>query len=503
MNKNTKLMVGVGIGCLVLILLVSFTLAYSGRDITLLNERSLNLSVNGQELIIPLEEDQAVYDLPSLTTETANIFILENDAGANIKVDGTTLQTGKKAKVNVSKLDADYRLTVTVQTSKDNRTIYFRTLSSQLPTMEASGQSLAGGEYCVCDAEKPVMYKLNDQGQITWYLALSQEAAQGKIFTDFQQHTLENGEIRYSYQMVDPEVQTYGMTDYFPGKRIVMNEKFEIVENDAGGITLLDKDGENDAKVPGDAVDGHGFVMISDKDYITEAVTVERVTNVPATLSPNTDGTRVAAAVIQEVKDGKVSFQWKSTDCADAATLYALSAAGNDYASGEVQDYLHINALLLDPKDNNLIVSFKNANAIVKINREDGKIMWILGGTKDSFGLSEDQKMTAQTSVTLSDDGSLVILDSSRILKVSLDETAKKVSTFKEYALGDQAVTKYGSAQLISGDADAYAMAWGVGESGKAALTERNLTDNKKGLEVLYPNGEDTFRANHYPAKTK
>ena len=66
MNKNTKILIGVGIFALVLILLVSFALAYSGRDVTLLKDRALNLNVNGQSVIIPLNDDQAVYDVPLL-----------------------------------------------------------------------------------------------------------------------------------------------------------------------------------------------------------------------------------------------------------------------------------------------------------------------------------------------------------------------------------------------------------------------------------------------------
>ncbi|MGL4282125.1 MAG: hypothetical protein ACRCSI_00280, partial [Eubacterium aggregans] len=133
MNKNTKILIGVWIFALVLILLVSFALAYSGRDVTLLKDRALNLNVNGQSVIIPLNDDQEVYDVPCLSTERDNVFILENDTGASIKVEGVTLQTGRKAKVGLSKISDNYRLRVTVETSKDNRTIHFRTKSSLLP----------------------------------------------------------------------------------------------------------------------------------------------------------------------------------------------------------------------------------------------------------------------------------------------------------------------------------------------------------------------------------
>lgn len=500
MNKNTKILIGVGIFALVLILLVSFALAYSGRDVTLLKDRALNLNVNGQSVIIPLNDDQAVYDVPCLTTERDNVFILENDAGASIKVEGVTLQTGRKAKVGLSKISDNYRLRVTVETSKDNRTIYFRTKSSLLPEMQVSGTSQSGGEYFVTDADSPVMYKLDGNGNITWYMALSKDQAKGQIFTNLQKQTLENGDIRYTYQLVDPDVDTYGISDYFPGKTVVMNEKFEIMANKTGGFTRLYKDVTNDDKVPGQPVDGHGFVLLGDTHYISESYEVARVDNIPAALGPGTEGTRVAAAIVQEVKDNQVVFEWWSTDHPE---LYALSTAGNNYSSAEVQDYLHLNALLLDPSDNNLILSFKNADMLVKINREDGKIMWILGGNGDQFGLSDTQKFKSQTDATINADGSITVMEGSRAITYTLDEKTKAVTAVKEYPFGDKTVTKYGSAQMTGGDQEIYTIGWGVNKSGRAAITEYNKTEGKKGLEVLYPNGQYTFRVNFSKAEKK
>jgi arylsulfate sulfotransferase len=479
--------------CLLLILLVSFTLAYAGRDVTMLTDRSLNLNVNGQSVIIPLDQDQAVYDLPCLTTERDNVFILENDAGASIKVEGVTLKTGRSAKIGLSKIADNYKLTVTVETSKDNRTIYFRTKSSLLPEMQITGQNAAGGEYLVTQADKPVMYKLDANGNITWYVALSDSEARGQTFANLQKHVLENGDVRYSYQLVDPDIETYGISDYFPGKTVVMNEKFEIMANDAGGYTRLAQNADNDSKVPGDPVDGHGFIVLADDDRISESYAMQKVTNIPAALSPASGGTRVLAAIVQEVKGTtEVAFQWNSTDHPE---LYALSTTGNQYSGDGINDYLHLNAMLLDPTDNNIILSFKNADCLVKINRTDGSIMWILGGSGDQFGLTSEQKFTAQTDVTLNSDGSLTILDGDRIETLTLDQSAKKVTAYTSVPLTGQKVSTYGSAQK-TGD-NLYAIAYGK-DSGKVALAELNTSTGLSDFEVLYPSGGSVFRANWY-----
>lgn len=72
----------------------------------------------------------------------------------------------------------------------------------------------------------------------------------------------------------------------------------------------------------GDPVDGHDFVLLGDRNWITESYVAETVDNIPAELNPNPLGSKVVAAVIQEVKDGKPVFTWKSTDHPE---LYALS----------------------------------------------------------------------------------------------------------------------------------------------------------------------------------
>ncbi|MDD2414453.1 MAG: aryl-sulfate sulfotransferase [Eubacteriaceae bacterium] len=488
MNKNTKVMIGAGIVALILIIIVSFTLAYAGRDVTLLKDRTLHMAVNGFEMEIPLDQDGATYDVPCLTTERDNVFTLLEDAGANIKIEGTTLKTGRKAKVGVASISQNNTLSVSVTSSKDSRTIYLRTYSSLLPDKQASGQSAEDGCYYVTEKNKPVLYKLDKNGNVSYYIALSGNENKGKVFTDFRKHTLEDGSIRYSYNVTNPDVDTMGLSDYYPGMRIVLDENMEEISNKAGGITLHSKDETIEAKNPGDAVDGHGFIMLADDHYITEAYKNERVDNVPADLSVNEDGATVAANIIQEVNGDKVTWQWKSTDYPE---LYAMSATGNNYTSTDVQDYLHINAMMLDPSDKNLIVSFKNANMIVKISRTDGKIMWILGGKGDQFGLSDDQKFTAQSDVTLAEDGSLIISQNDKIVRITLDETNKKVKTY------DTVVTGTGSSATLSAskiDKDK-AIYGAAGDSGKIALCEKNNTDGKTTLKVVYPNGANIFRA--------
>lgn len=487
MEKSGKILTIAAGFALLLIVLVAVALAYAGRDVTLLQDRVLHLTVNGYTMEVPLSEDGAIYDVPSLHTGNDNEFVLLNDAGASIKVDGATLKTNKTTKVNVERLSTNEILEVTAASGKDTRTVYFRTRSSLLPEMINTGHGEGDGQYYVTVADKPVIYRIDGKGELNWYVALSEEQAQGKIFTDFQKYTLDDETVRYGYQAVDPDAQTYGLTDCYPGTRMLYDEKYKELKRDGARLSLLDQnDTELDPDVMGDPVDGHDFILLGDNHWITISYQLVNVTNIPASLNPPADGTKVIAAVIQEVEDGKPVFTWTSTDYPQ---LYSLSTKGNNWTASRTQpqDYLHINGIALDPSDQNLIVSFANAPAIVKIDRESGEILWILSGNGDEFGLTEDQKAACIDSLDVDAQGVITVMDGSRIISYTLDETAKKAKTVEVYTMEGYKANG-GSAERV-GDGT-YLISFGKTDGTQPAVTEMNFKDKIKNFEMVLPDGE-------------
>ena len=55
-------------------------------------------------------------------------------------------------------------------------------------------------------------------------------------------------------------------------------------------------------------------------------------------------------------------------------------------------DYIHMNSVFIDPKDNHLIVSLANGYTVLKIHRQTGEILWRLGGKLDEFSLTDNQR---------------------------------------------------------------------------------------------------------------
>ena len=460
-NSGKVLAVAAAVAVL-LIVLVSIALAYSGRDVTILKDRTLHLNFNGYAVEVPLAEDGAVFDAPCLMTERDNEVTLLNDAGASVKMNKKNLATGKTQKITVEKIAYNELLRVDVTSSKDSRTIFFRTQSSLLPELKAEGESPYTGEYYVTAADAPTMYKLDEKGDFTYYVALNPETNAGVRFSDFRKHVLDNGDIRYSYHESAPEYKGFAADGYQVGSRVILNDKYKkIGKENEEAIYLL----ESDNASGGEPVDNRSFILLGDKHYIVSGQIQEKV-----------NGTAVAAQLIQEVDDGVVVFEWKSTDHQE---LYALSDAG---ASG---DYFHMTDMILDPEDENLIVASQNTDTVMKISRENGEILWKLSGKGDDFGLTETQKFTAPQHIELTEDGELVVFSAGnpdKITRLKLEQETKKVTGCKTFAA--PAGTKNGgSAKLLDAASDTYGIGWGEADGG-SLITEYDFSKNQSVFEV-------------------
>lgn len=431
MERNKKILIGVVVIALILILAVGFALAYAGRDKTQIKDRTLHLSVNGCEMEVPLKKDGITVDVPCLMTGSDNAFKLLGYINGKITVDGKALKVGKSVNVAVTALTPENKLKVVIANDKDTRTVYLRTYSSQLPSLRVTGESAAKGEYLITEKDKPVIYALNTNGDLIWYQALDADKAKVR-FTDFRQHATTNGNIYYSYHRTNPDADNGGIADYQPGMRIVMDENFNVITEDVG-LGYYHPEKTVNKEEAGRSVDGHGFELLNKNDTLTLSYQTERVSNIPANLNPSKN-TTVVAAVLQEVHGNKVVWEWRSTAF---DKLYALSRRGNAYGSDTPQDYLHVNAMILDPADNNPILSLRNADAIIKVDRETGKILWVLGGKADTFGLKTRQQFANVTDISLAADRTLVVTQANKVTTFRINEAGKKVTYLASYTTAD------------------------------------------------------------------
>jgi arylsulfate sulfotransferase len=81
-------------------------------------------------------------------------------------------------------------------------------------------------------------------------------------------------------------------------------------------------------------------------------------------------------------RDGTIVEEWSLLDVLDPYRV-SYDSLGTDwkvvYGDEDTRDWSHANAVVLDPEDGNLIVSLRNQDALIKVDRESGELMWILG----------------------------------------------------------------------------------------------------------------------------
>jgi arylsulfate sulfotransferase len=93
----------------------------------------------------------------------------------------------------------------------------------------------------------------------------------------------------------------------------------------------------------------------------------------------------VGDVVIQFRHDGTITREWKLLDILDPYRLCYGSLGKfydqHDYAhiEGGTNDWSHANAVVVDPADGNLIISARHQDAVFKVDRETGELVWILG----------------------------------------------------------------------------------------------------------------------------
>ena len=206
----------------------------------------------------------------------------------------------------------------------------------------------------------------------------------------------------------------------------------------------------------------------------------------------------VFGLIIQELDLQKnVVFEWRSWD-----HFKITDATQEDLTSADV-DYVHGNAIEIDP-DSNILISSRNMDEITKIDHETGEIIWRWGGKNNQFTYVNDPVgFEYQHAVRRLPNGNVMIFDNgtfrgySRALEYTLDEEEHVATLVREYRHDpDLLGWALGYAQrLPNGNT---LVGWG---SVNPAATEYSATG-----EVLYefdlPPEVYTYRAYSFPWRT-
>lgn len=249
------------------------------------------------------------------------------------------------------------------------------------------------------------LYVLDEDGYIAWM------TQNGKKQFDFKYH---------------PDFNRYSFTRRNQGERLhyEMNEQFELVDS-----TIT---------VNGVIGDIHELQIFPNGNRCIIGVRQHFNIDLSAYTFYNGDvglsNTTVVSAVIQEFDtNGNLVFEWDSFN----------HISPDEFASGPYNpnnfDYVHANAIELDPVDNNLLVSFKTANLVCKIDHVTGTILWRLNGNFSDFTFTNDSGFTGQHDIRVLSNGNVSIYDNDygnnapRGVEYSLDLNTMQATRVNEW----------------------------------------------------------------------
>jgi arylsulfate sulfotransferase len=201
----------------------------------------------------------------------------------------------------------------------------------------------------------------------------------------------EHGEIIWYYQtdrLISDHRQTARGT-------ILYQHNHGIVEIDVlgnvlaawGANGLVDELPEGVAPIATDLIH-HQIRELPSGNLLTLGTEVRRFESYPSDYqdpAARAPGNVVSGIVLEFDRDGTLAHEWKLIDILDPYRISYGSLAGYwsregyDHVEGGTYDWGHSNGLVHDSRDDSLIISFRHQDTVVKISRQTGEIIWILG----------------------------------------------------------------------------------------------------------------------------
>ena len=181
-------------------------------------------------------------------------------------------------------------------------------------------------------------------------------------------------------------------------------------------------------------IDGHDFRILENGNYLMFALDIRSI-DMSAIIEGGDPNASVSGVVIREVdRDKNTVFEWNSWDHIEITETYA------DLTNSSI-DLLHPNSLDID-KDGNILLIARALDAVIKINRHSGEIMYRLGGKMNQFSFADSSHMFSKPHdfrnlgnghYTIFDNGSNRDPAYSRAVEYILDTSSKTIELTWEY----------------------------------------------------------------------
>ena len=458
---------------IITIFLVSFvvgTIFFIEWTIFKEKEDSIKLIINGEKKLLTKSSDENI-NLDMIDVEKG--ISIENKSKSVVFVGRKPLFPNFKISIKLNDLSENKIIPVKIRykSNKGNFVYKINEIPTSFPKYEIKGKSKYEGDYYISildEKNKGYLMKISNKGKILFYKKTNSESdCFRKILTD-------DNQTRYVY------MNNYG--DKLRRKElrelVVLNEKYKQINK-----INFEYNGIQD-------IDEHDYIYINDNHYIIATNSYNK--SIPYNEKINTS--MVKTSVIKEIEKGKVKWVFDSSEYPE---FYDYYTPINEYKDNpnNILDYMHFNSFFIDPKDGNLLVSFRHINSVVKLDRKTGKPIWILGGKGDQFGMDETIKFERQHSVSIEKDGTILLYDNgvdgrqSRIVEIKIDEQNKKILKYKKYELDQVWTRSWGYVREIDKKRGIYLIDYGTGGNPlRPNIEERNLKNGKVHFSIKFYN---------------
>ena len=431
-----------------------------------LSNRSMNIMINDQPVYVNTTYFEVPVEAPQLHVGDkipVKIELEENSdpfpEDTKISINGKKLErkgNDFEGEFSLKRLDNDSSIVVRISGSGSEREYVIRTLPERLPevTFEGNNRFDKGMYYYTNFYADPLkkknnyLVKYDHTGNIVFY---RQDLVDELV--NFTRFSTDDGFSGYYYFQQNDDGLELNHQSFRRGEYVILDDNYHEIDR------IVPQKTDIYTQHPG-KTEIHDFQVLGKDHYlIFDSVPVD-----------NGDGTGKTKqeTYLQELNNGEVVWEWFSND-----EPY-FSEAKNDPRDrgGRLQniseDNIHTNSVIVDPSDGNIVISNRNLNSVVKINKETKGIEWIFGGDENQFDYNGMKPFEKQHHAHYGSDGKMYIYDNntfgdiSRGLVIDLDEKNKKVLSYKEYTHENQKGNFTGTFHELGSNSRYLLAGWGM-----------------------------------------
>jgi len=247
--------------------------------------------------------------------------------------------------------------------------------------------------------------------------------------------------------------------------------------------------------VNGYDADYHDIQLLANGGYLLQAYDSISV-NMSEIISGGNNDAMVILLIIQEFDSNKnLIFEWNAWEHLNIADYENLDLTNNRIV------WMHGNSIHID-LDSNILVSNRRSSEVIKIDRNNGEVIWYFGGPNNEFSITNDpyNGFSRQHDVRRIENGNILLFDNgndhdppiSRAVEYEIDESEKTADLVWDFSHPEGYLGfAMGSVQRLPNNNTL--INWGSLLDQGAVITEVDY-DNNIVLEIQYPNPIHCYR---------